>query len=160
MLLKLMLHILKLYMNNNTLLKIFLVISTIGLAVSAYLAIVYSSPAPIVCTTTGIFSGCEDVRQSAYANMFGISTPVVGVLYFSFLILYVAFKSRFKKLLSNDYYSLLLVLCVFSFLFEGFLTYVQINQIKVLCMWCLVVEIVVAMQLVLAYLLYRNSTKV
>ncbi len=146
-------------MSNNTLLKVFLSISFVGFAISFYLAVLYAQPLPVICTTTGIFSGCEDVRQSAYATMFGISTPLLGALYFILLIGYIAFNSSILKIVKSDYYSILLIFCFISFLFEGFLTYVQITQIKALCMWCLIVEIVVAVQLVLAYLLYKDSTK-
>ena len=47
-----------------------------GLAASAVLAIDYSRPTPLFCSEGG---GCEAVRQTAFAAVFGIPTPYVGL---------------------------------------------------------------------------------
>jgi uncharacterized membrane protein/predicted DsbA family dithiol-disulfide isomerase len=48
----------------------------VGLAASAVLAIDYSRPTPVFCSEGG---GCEAVRQTAFAAVFGIPTPYFGV---------------------------------------------------------------------------------
>jgi len=47
-----------------------------GLAASAVLAIDYSRPTPVFCSEGG---GCEAVRQTAFAAVFGIPTPYFGL---------------------------------------------------------------------------------
>lgn len=144
-------------MNKTLISNLFITLAFIGFSISFYLAIIYSQPLPVVCTSTGIFSGCEDVRQSSYAHIFGISTPALGAVYFTILLLYTLFKASIKKIIPNDYTNILLLLCFLSFLFESFLTYVQITQIKALCMWCLIIELIVFIQLILAYLIHKDK---
>ncbi len=54
-----------------------------GLGASALLLAEYSSDAPSLCAVNG---GCDAVRNSAFANLAGIPTPVLGLLFFSLLI--------------------------------------------------------------------------
>ena len=47
-----------------------------GLAASAVLAVDYVHPAPVFCSEGG---GCEAVRQTAFAAVLGVPTPIAGV---------------------------------------------------------------------------------
>ena len=57
-----------------------------GLGVSAYLMWGYTVPgAELVC---GGSHGCEEVKNSVYANLLGIPLPVMGLVsYFTILVL-------------------------------------------------------------------------
>jgi uncharacterized membrane protein/predicted DsbA family dithiol-disulfide isomerase len=56
-----------------------------ALVASAALAVDYLQPAPVFCSEAG---GCEAVRQTAFAAVFGVPTPVIGLA--GFLVLGVA----------------------------------------------------------------------
>jgi uncharacterized membrane protein/predicted DsbA family dithiol-disulfide isomerase len=56
-----------------------------GLAASAVLAVDYLQPAPVFCSEGG---GCEAVRQTAFAAVLGVPTPLLGLV--GFLALGVA----------------------------------------------------------------------
>ena len=47
-----------------------------GLAASAVLAVDYLQPTPVFCSEEG---GCEAVRQTAFAAVLGVPTPIVGL---------------------------------------------------------------------------------
>lgn len=50
-----------------------------GLAASAVLAIDYLGPTPVFCSEGG---GCAAVRQTAFASVLGLPTPIVGIVGF------------------------------------------------------------------------------
>src|SRR4051794_33088699 len=51
----------------------------VGLAVSALLLSDYLRPAPVFCDPGG---GCDQVKRSAYAALFGVPTPAFGLVAF------------------------------------------------------------------------------
>ena len=56
-----------------------------ALVASAALAVDYLQPAPVFCSEAG---GCEAVRQTVFAAVFGVPTPIIGLA--GFLVLGVA----------------------------------------------------------------------
>ena len=61
----------------------FRVVALIGLGVSALLLAEYIASAPSLCTGDG---GCNTVRESSFASILGIPTPVWGVSYFAAML--------------------------------------------------------------------------
>lgn len=111
------------------------IIALVGLFVSSYLFVTYTSGAPIVC---GSSHGCDVVRVSEWATIFGISTPLVGMIFYTgiaaLLIARTAMSTYRPKLL----YRLTMLGVTIGIIESAFLTFVQAFEIKQYCIWCLV----------------------
>lgn len=117
---------------EKKLLLVSLVVIVIGIFVSIYLWYEYSKPTPIICATD-----CEKVRDSKYANLYGISMPFLGLVYYLFLLaltLTVVFKKRINSALKLTVWSL----AVGGLFFSIYLTYLEIWVIEAICQWCVV----------------------
>jgi len=66
-------------------------LAILGLGTSSILLIDYLRPLPIFCDAAG---GCDIVRQSAYAEILGIKTPILGVVFFVGVILFALWPAR------------------------------------------------------------------
>ncbi|MSR85729.1 hypothetical protein EXS71_04850 [Candidatus Uhrbacteria bacterium] len=108
------------------------IVSLFGLFVSVYLLYTYVNGGPIRCLIT---HGCDVVRASRYAWVFGIPMPVFGVLFFADIFAVCVLRSATQK-----QRSLLLRLqqgeIVAGFLFSVFLFFVQWLDLKAFCFWC------------------------
>ena len=63
----------------------------VGLGTSSLLLVDYLRPLPIFCDGGG---GCDIVRQSEYAQIIGIKTPVLGVAFFVGVLLLALWPAR------------------------------------------------------------------
>ena len=107
----------------------------LGLFASMYLLLVYVSGAPIVC---GIVSGCDTVRASAWAYIYGIPRPLFGVIFYLGIIFMLMLRTawpRWRPVMTDR---IALLLAVVGVLESGQLTLVEWLDIKAFCMWCLV----------------------
>ncbi len=105
-------------------------IAILGLLVSGYLFITYTTGAPIVCVVT---HGCEVVRASEYARLFGLPTPLYGLFFYSLLAMTALFstkKNSFRMKLP------ILVLTSAGALISAWLTYLEAFIIEAWCIWC------------------------
>lgn len=124
-----------------------LALSLLGLFVSCYLWWVYNSPShPMVC----IGGGCDVVRASAYAHLWGVSTPVFGVA----MYLALAFLA-FAETLAGDWVAaairhLVVIISSGGFLISLGLTGVEAFIIHAWCAWCLTSAITVTLIMMLA----------
>ncbi len=112
--------------------KILFTIAIVGLLVSGYLSIVYATQGPIPCSLHG---GCEVVRASTYAHIFGISTPYYGVVYYVLLALGALLLTPLRKAALRIP---LLVLTGMGLAVSIWLTYLEAFVIQAWCQWCLV----------------------
>jgi protein-disulfide isomerase/uncharacterized membrane protein len=107
-----------------------------GLFASSYLLYTYTTGAALKCGT--LVHGCDAVRASEWASMFGIPTPVFGVIfYLAVLTILIA------RAYAPDYKPGLARLAQLLFGIAGFaestiLTYIQYFIIEQFCSWCLV----------------------
>lgn len=114
------------------------VLSLAGLFVSSYLAYEYSLPGSITCPIGG--SGCQTVRLSEYSQMFGISVPYYGILFY--LVLSVASVAMITK--SDLVFQRLRFLMILSgLLYSIYLTGLETFVIKAYCFWCVISAIIV-----------------
>lgn len=109
-----------------------------GLGVSAYLMWGYTTPgATLAC---GASSGCEEVKNSVYANVMGIPMPLMGLVsYFTILVLLI-FHGRFFA--SGVAWSAYTALAIFGIsltgvLYSAYLTYLEFFVIEAICRWCI-----------------------
>src|SRR5205814_1987604 len=105
--------------------------SLIGLVISAFLAYEYLQPTPVVCPLGG--TGCEAVRKSEYSNLFGISIPYLGVLFYSFVAIISIFLTQSYQKIIDQFRALS---SFFAFLFGIYLTYLEAFKIHDYCFWC------------------------
>jgi uncharacterized membrane protein len=71
-----------------------LVLSGIGLVLSAYLTWTRTSNAPVYCP---LGSGCDIVQSSRYAAVFGIPVALLGLLFYAFLFVVAARPMEAKR---------------------------------------------------------------
>lgn len=113
--------------------RIILWASLVGLFASTYLLITYISGAPIAC---GSLHGCEIVRASKWAYSFGIPRPLFGVIFYTALIVLLAFRAMYPHRKPLWAYRLMILAAFVGFLESAFLTFVQWLDIKAFCVWC------------------------
>ncbi len=124
-----------------------LALSLLGLFVSSYLWWVYNSPShPMVC----IGGGCDVVRASSYAHVWGVSTPVFGVI----MYLALAFLA-FAETLAGDWVAaavrhMMVIISSGGFLISLGLTGVEAFVIHAWCAWCLTSALTVTLIMILA----------
>jgi len=105
--------------------NLILILSLIGFFISLFLYM--SSPNPNFCTLGGV---CKTVLTSKYSQTFGINNSLLGMIYFSFIIILNYFnKEKIVKLLS-----------IFSALFALYLIYIMFFVLKEICYYCLIVD--------------------
>lgn len=98
------------------------VLSVIGLAVASYL---YSGEVLHTTVTCG-FSSCAAVTSSAVARIFDIPFSLLGVLYYSGMLV-VSFLKRPR---------LLLIGSVIGVLFSAYFTSLEVFVLHAWCQWC------------------------
>ncbi len=108
--------------------------SLIGLFASVYLLITYISGAPIVC---GLVSGCELIRASKWAYTWGVPRPLLGVVFYSVVIILLTVRAYAPAWQRRLWHGLLLVFTTIGLIESGGLTLVQWFELKAFCLWCL-----------------------
>lgn len=111
-----------------------LVSSLAGLVVSVYLLITYMGGGPIVC---GVAHGCDVVRASEWSSMYGVPTPLLGVLFYLLMIGIVLFRTIASAWKPLSLLRLTRVFAIIGLLESIYLTYVQAAYIGAYCSWCL-----------------------
>jgi protein-disulfide isomerase/uncharacterized membrane protein/rhodanese-related sulfurtransferase len=124
-----------------------LALSLLGLFDSLYLLWVYTSPSrPIVCLGTG----CDAVRASSYAHLFGLPLPAFGVACYAVLALLILAEDLVSAELGRPtQYAVAGISCV-GFLFSIYLTSLEAFVIHSWCPWCVVSALVVTALFVLS----------
>lgn len=122
------------------------IIGIIGLLVSSYLLVAYTTGGPITCTGG---HGCETVRASIYSSFMGIPTPAYGVLYYLLLVtgsllLASAHAAVMKQCLK--------VLTLSGLFVSLYLTYIEAFVIEAWCQWCVVSAILALLAFLLVWL--------
>jgi uncharacterized membrane protein len=134
--------------------KILLVLSFLGLMLSAFLIYQYSLPEPTICLT---YDSCSVVKNSPYSTLFGVKMPYYGTAYFIVMIGLLGLPFiRGKKYGSEK---LLLIPILAAATFETYMTYLQFFVIKALCSWCFGVWLVSIIMLVVFVLYLIHNRK-
>lgn len=111
----------------------------VGLAVSGYLFVAYTTGGPITC---GVGHGCDTVRASEYSSFFGIPTPVFGLIFYLLMAIGVIIKR----------WDLLKWLTLGGLIVSGYLTYLEAFVINAWCFWCVVSAILSVVAFVIVWL--------
>src|SRR5208337_1418047 len=98
-----------------------LLLALLGLFDSLYLLWVYTSPSrPMVCFGGG---GCDAVRASVYAHLFGVPMPVFGAAGYVLVALLIIAESLVPEALAIELRYALAGATAFGFLFSLYLEY-------------------------------------
>ena len=115
----------------HILIYLFLVLGILGLIDSVYLALAYFTGTPLSCE---IISGCNEVAQSPYSSIAGISLPALGVIYYIFAVmnalLYLYNRSTYAA-------TVLAFATTVGFLASAYFVYTQIFLIGAVCIYCM-----------------------
>jgi protein-disulfide isomerase len=111
-------------------------IALFGLFVSTYLLITYVSGGPIVC---GIVHGCDVVRASSWANVFGvIPRPLLGIVFYVAVYFLIVARTAFVPADRQKFVARLQqLLAAIGFIESGILFFIQWIDLKAFCFWCL-----------------------
>ncbi len=110
-------------------------LALVGLFAASYLLYTYASGAELKC---GPLSGCDVVRASKWASLYGIPTPTFGVFFYVCVLvigLYRVYVPDKRVKLSRG---LLMLFAWAGFLESFYLTLVQRFALNTFCFWCLV----------------------
>ncbi len=105
----------------------------LGWFASGYLLYTYVTGAPMSCA---LVSGCEQVRASKWAYVYGIPRPILGVVFYSALFGLLVIRSIGRSY-SRLLYRLMIGMICFAFLETLMLLHVQWFELKAFCFWCL-----------------------
>lgn len=107
-----------------------LIVSFLGLLVSGYLTITYSSNEPIACISG---EGCHIAQLSAYSSFLGIHTPIYGLIYYVALGILAALWSQETK---QQLKLLLGILTGVGLAVSIFLSGIEAFVLHAWCSWC------------------------
>jgi len=115
----------------HVLIYVFLILGILGLADSIYLAHAYFTGTPLSCE---VISGCNEVAQSPYSSIAGVSLPALGVIYYVFAVsnalLYLYNRSTYAA-------TVLAFATTVGFLASAYFVYAQLFLIGAICMYCM-----------------------
>jgi protein-disulfide isomerase/rhodanese-related sulfurtransferase len=118
-----------------------LLLAFLGLFDSLYLLWIYTSPTrSMVCLGTG----CDTVRLSVYAHLWGVPMPVFGAVGYAFIALLIVAESLVVPALAIEIRYMLAGATGFGFLFSAYLEYLQGFVIHAWCAWCISSGVVMA----------------
>jgi protein-disulfide isomerase len=97
----------------------------------------YAGVCDVDATLFGLPFDCDSVNASAYAELFGVPLSVLGLGFYSALILLAGIALRTRGERSNDALGLLLTGAIFSILYALLLVVVQVLEIGAICPLCM-----------------------
>lgn len=123
--------------------KIISFLSFVGIIISSYLAYVYVFKVPCeTCSWVG-------VRDWAYSKFFGSSTPILGLLMYTALLILSLSTKRYNP---KTIFSLILGISTLGVIISASLTYIELFIIKAICPWCMASALTITIIFVFAFL--------
>jgi uncharacterized membrane protein len=110
-----------------------LLLAGIGFGDAAYLTIQHFTQFTLPCSIT---QGCEVVTTSIYSSILGIPVALLGLLYYSAIVLaiYIAtFEYKNEKALT-----IIALFTVLGFSFSLWFVYVQFFLLDAICQYCMI----------------------
>lgn len=124
-----------------------LLLAFLGLFDSLYLLWTYTSPSrPMVCLGTG----CETVRLSVYAHLWGLPMPAFGVAGYLLVALLIVAESLMVPVVAGEARYALAAVTGFGFLYSLYLEYLQGFVLHAFCAWCITSGVVMTALFALA----------
>lgn len=133
-----------------------LLLSIVGLWLSAYLTYVHYNPGALVCST----GGCAVVQGSKYSVMFGMPIALFGLAMFIALIAGIIIRElqpRAADMISTG----IVMILVAAVLVWIYLTYLELRVIYAVCQWCVATSVVTVLLLIVeGYRWYRDYQRI
>jgi uncharacterized membrane protein len=126
--------------------RVIIVLTLIGMGLSAYLTIVHWGWIPLVCF--GGSGGCEVVNLSMYAQIVGIPVALLGFLAYGAIFL-LSFGGWFEDY-AHWAFLARFTLALVGVLFSVYLTYIELFILHEICQWCVASAIDVTLIAILA----------
>jgi uncharacterized membrane protein len=101
-------------------------LSLMGFAIAAYLTTVYLKDIPPLCGAAG---GCVTVQHSQYAHLAGIPLPIFGLAGYAMLFVTACLPGQRVRTAG-------MVFTVLAISASVALTYIELNVIHAVCVWC------------------------
>ena len=122
-------------------LKLAVLASLAGLAISIYLTVVHYTTVPLACPVSGVIN-CEQVLTSRYGVIGDSGVPIsaAGIVWFAVSAALAALGRR----------SVLLVWSSIGLLTALVLVYVEIVQLGAVCIWCTAAHVLVLLIFLIA----------
>jgi uncharacterized membrane protein len=131
-----------------------------GIGISAYLTWGYTAPgATLAC---GGSHGCEVVKNSIYANFWGIPLPLIGLAFFVTVLVLLIFQQQFVA--GRRAWSPYIALAIFGIslagvLYSAYLTYLELFVIYAICRWCITLAIITTTIMFLSIFNLRHNNQ-
>ena len=117
-------------------------LTLVGMGIASYLTVVHYADQPIVCSSIG---DCELVNSSKYAKLAGVPVAVLGLAsYVTMLLLIAGGWLRRDAMLIAGAWGVALA----GFGFSMYLTYIELEVLDAICVWCVGSATVVTAMLV------------
>lgn len=116
----------------NWIIAVFLAFGALGFIDSLYLVFKYYSGSPLECV---ILIGCDVVQKSQYAEIFNIPVALLGVVYYSAILLLTIIYLKTKK---QEIFKFAAYFTIIGFLVSFWFLYLQFFVIKAICFYCLI----------------------
>jgi len=137
----------------HSLIYLFLIVAVIGFVDSLYLAIAYYTGTPLSCET---INGCNEVAQSGYSYVAGVSLPTLGIIYYAFTMLNI-FLYLFKPV--NYTVTILAFLTTLGLLASLYFIYLQLYVIGAICIYCMISAVAATILFVISIFIRRHHIK-
>jgi len=103
-----------------------LAVALIGLGVAGYLTVVHYAGGTPVCA---IAHGCAVVQKSSYAELAGVPVALLGLLGYVAILASLAGDGERARTVTAG-------LCFAGFGFSAWLTWVEVDELHAICVWC------------------------
>ena len=102
------------------------VVAAVGLAIAGYLTVVHYAGGEPVCA---IAHGCATVQKSAYAEFAGVPVALLGLGGYVAILASLARDGEGPRTVTA-------FLSIVGFGFSAWLTYVEVERLDAICIWC------------------------
>lgn len=127
---------------------LFIVLSVLGIADAGYLAYKHTRKQPLICP---IGDNCSVVTESRWSHLFGVRTEVLGLFYYSALLIVILGVFTIPAL-NGRLITLLPWVTGTGLIFSFFLVSLQAFVIKKYCFYCLLSALI-------SFLLFLTSIR-
>lgn len=132
--------------------RLIFIFSLLGLAVSAFLFYEYTFAGSVLCP---MGQGCDIVRASSYAYIFGIPIPLLGIgFYLAMAVLSVIHSHDLPTKIVKR---LQLLIALSGAGFGLYLTYLEVFVIYAFCFWC-VLSFIISLIILISILVRRKTS--
>ena len=139
--------------SNDILIRIMIfVLGLCGFMVSKHIRNHKTKNTPLVCP---IRFDCNTVVNSDYSKFFGIPVEILGMAYYSLIVVFYLFLIFLPGLLPSFLISFMIAMSSTAFLFSLYLIAVQIFILKKGCSWCFVSALICLLIFILTVVTYH-----